>query len=175
MARTLVVYYSRTGNTRRLAHELRDLTEADVEELAEATDHTGTLGWVRCATEALLRRRPALLAPVHDPRRYDLVFVGGPVWMGRLAPAVRAYVADLGHASSRLAFFSTQAGVPSVSAWEDLERIGGVHPVATYAERVRPVADAAHRAELERFIARARRGHVSTFDHGAGTPRPAHG
>lgn len=172
MARTLILYYSRTGNTRRLAQELRDLTGADLDELAEDDDRAGRLGWVRCATDALLRRRPALRPSAHDPHRYDLVFVGGPVWMGRLAPVVRTWVTEYACAASRLAFFSTQAGVPSAQAWDDLVRIGGVQPVATCAQRVRPVPEPAHRAELERFVARAKRGPASTFD---ATMRPAHG
>ncbi|WP_162823639.1 flavodoxin [Lysobacter sp. TY2-98] len=173
MARSLVVYYSRTGNTRRLAHEIRDMTGADIEELAEATRSGRPPGWVRCGVEAALRLRPSLQAATRRPSEYDLVFVGAPIWMGRFAPVARAYVATVGRGAPRLAFFCTQRGATESAAVEDLERLAGARAVAAYSERVGAVPDVVRHAEVQRFVRRAQRGHVSTFDRGAGQPSHA--
>ena len=171
MSRTLVVYYSRTGHTRRLAEVLRTLCSADLAEIREPAPRTGLPGWARCGLEATFRIRPKLQEPAHDLKDYDLVLVGGPVWMGRLAPAVRAYVALYGPQANRLAFFSTQGGPPVQAAWADLETLGGRHPVATYGER-NGTPEPIRLAGAQRFAARAERGHSTSASNG--TLRAAH-
>ncbi|WP_133480163.1 flavodoxin family protein [Cognatilysobacter segetis] len=178
MSRTLVAYYSRTGHTRELARELAAMIgpEADVEEIFEATPRRGALGWVRSVFEALLRLRPRLHAGVHSPAAYDLVLIGGPIWMGRLAPAVRAYAADAIAPSTRVAYFATQDGPDSAAAWEDLERIGAARAVACHSVRMRAVPTHVRRAELDRFLARARSAQPAAPERRSGaTSRHAHG
>lgn len=177
MSRALVVYYSRTGTTRRVANEIRDLVNGDMDEIVEAENHAGAFGWVRSIAEAVLRLQPRLQAPVCDPRGYDLVFVGGPIWMGRLAPAVRAWIACSGPSITRIAFFATQNGPAVAAAWQDLERLAGVRAVASHSVRMRAVPETVRQAELARFVARAQRAHTNTFDTGATHPHApaAHG
>lgn len=180
MPRTLIAYYSRTGHTRAVAREIAELAgpDTDVEEILEATPRPGALGWARCVLEALLHRRPRLRAATHRPAGYDLVLVGGPIWMGRLAPAVRAYVADAIAPSTRVAYFVTQDGPSSAEAWADLERLGAARPVACHSVRMGAVPTHVRRAEIDRFLARARRAPTATAASaptGSATSRHAHG
>lgn len=179
MPRTLITYYSRTGHTRAVARELAELAgpEVDVEEIHEAAPRHGALGWVHCVLDAVLHRRPALRAATHDVGLYELVLVGGPIWMGRLAPAVRAYVRDAIRPDTRVAYFATQDGPSAAAAWDDLEKIGAARPVACHSVRMGAVPAHVRRAELDRFLARARRAQPATTAarNGAGVSRHAHG
>ena len=178
MPGTLVAYYSRTGHTRAVAREIAEMAgpEVDVEEIHEASPRAGGIGWLRCIADAVLRRRPQLQALAHRPEAYELVLVGGPIWMGRLAPAVRAFVEHEIAPSTRVAYFATQEGPPSAAAWTDLERLGAARPVACHAVRMGEVPTHVRRAELDRFLARARRARPATSTAApAATPRHAHG
>lgn len=43
---TLVVYYSRTGNTRQIAREISDSLECDMEEIIATKKRSGMMGYL---------------------------------------------------------------------------------------------------------------------------------
>ncbi len=51
--KTLVVYYSRTGNTKLIGDELAAVLGADVEELKDRDDRSGRMGYIRAGRDAL--------------------------------------------------------------------------------------------------------------------------
>ena len=51
--RTLVVYYSRSGTTRKIAEALSEALNANIEEIVEANDRAGFFGYVRSLVEAI--------------------------------------------------------------------------------------------------------------------------
>src|SRR5262245_37560389 len=107
--KVLVVYYSLSGNTARVAWDLARTLRADVESLIDREHGVGFFGSVK-AVVAALRGKPAQLGEVtHDPRRYDLVIIGSPVWGGHLTPAVRAYLQRFARDLHGAAFFTTSA------------------------------------------------------------------
>lgn len=110
MAKALVVYYSRTGYTLRVAEKMAAALGADLERIEDAASRRGVLGYLRCAREALRKRAAVIRPPAFDPAAYDLVVVGGPVWAGNVASPVRAYLqASKGHIA-HFACFCTQGG-----------------------------------------------------------------
>ncbi|MFA5869173.1 MAG: hypothetical protein WC941_05670 [Candidatus Bathyarchaeia archaeon] len=50
--KTLIVYYSRDGSTRKVAEELKAQLGADIEEITEPKGRGGPLGWIRSGKEA---------------------------------------------------------------------------------------------------------------------------
>lgn len=156
MSTSLVVFYSRTGNTRRLAHLIADASGGLVEELVEATDHTGHWGWVKSVAEAATGWMPGLLPPLQDPSAHPLIFLGGPIWMGRCAPVVRSYASrHLGQAL-HVAFFATQGGTDPYRAWADLTRLSGIQPAATLSVQDTRSRDPRVPADVAHFVASAR-------------------
>lgn len=43
--KTLVVYYSRSGNTRLVAQEISSAIDSDIEEIADTKNWSGTMGF----------------------------------------------------------------------------------------------------------------------------------
>jgi len=92
-SKALVVYYSRTGTTRRLAEVLAKALQADIEPVIDTKKRSGTLGYLRSVVEAL-QKRGAPIEPMRtDPRSYDLVVIGTPVWAWSVSLAVSARTA----------------------------------------------------------------------------------
>ena len=106
--KTLVVYYSKSGNTRRVAEEIVKALGAETEEIVEVgVKRTGVLGFLRAGRGGMMREKSRIEAPKKRPGDYDLVFVGSPVWGGNLAPAVRSYLAAVDLGQKPMALFCT--------------------------------------------------------------------
>lgn len=109
MARTLVVYYSRTGVTRKAAAAIAEALGADLEELAERKSRAGLLGYARSAMDVAFGRLPELEPSSHRPEDYDLVVFGSPVWFASLSSPVRTYLLRYYDDLEEVAFFCTCA------------------------------------------------------------------
>jgi len=110
-AKILVVFFSRTGVTRKVAEALAHAASADVEELHEARSRRGFWGYLRSGFEATYRRPSSELLPLkRDPRRYDIVLVGSPTWSASLSSPVRAYLEQQGALLPDTGLFVTCAG-----------------------------------------------------------------
>lgn len=81
---SLVVYFSRTGTTRRAAREIGRLTGAPLVELEAAEpypdSYEATLS--RARRELNAGARPALAGEIENWESYDTVYVGYPIWCG---------------------------------------------------------------------------------------------
>lgn len=130
--RTLVVYYSRTGNNRRIASELAEALGADIEELKEEADRSGKVGYMMAGRDAM-RRRPARLLPLsHNPANYDLVVLGGPCWAFTMCTPTRTYGIEHRHSLRKVAFFATagSGGSAQKSVGAMVEAMG-IEPLAS--------------------------------------------
>ena len=152
--RTLIAYYSMTGNSRALAREIADaFPGADVEEIRERWPRRGLVGAARALADALLRREPRIEPPVHDPRDYDLVLMGGPIWAGRMAAPVRAFAGRYGPRPRRVGYFCTQGGSSTRVAFADLDAKCGRPAQATLVVDAMHLPAALHADALQRFVA----------------------
>jgi flavodoxin len=170
MARTLIVYHSRTGYTRRVAFDLAGRLGADLEAVRIVQPMHGALGYAMCAIEAIAGLAPALRPPEKDPGAYDLVVVGTPVWFWSLASPVRSWLEKFGHRGKRFAFFCTMGGSGAERVFAAIKELTGREPVATLALTDAEI-DATARAKLDAFVKELRAG---TRRRAAARRTPAH-
>lgn len=150
--RTLVVYYSRTGNTRRVARAIAAELHSDLEELADPMERQGTWGFWRCAFEAWFGRTVRLHALAHDPASYDLVIVGTPVWFGRPSSPVRTFLQRYREQLPRVAFFLTHGGSARERVLAAMAACAGRAPVARMAVRERDLDGGDADGLVDRFV-----------------------
>lgn len=99
-AKTLVVYYSASGNTRRVAQAIAQAANADVFEIVPTEVYTSDdLNWTnrnsrvsREHDDESLRDVPLTTTEVPDWDSYDTVFIGYPIWWGIAAWPVDNFV-----------------------------------------------------------------------------------
>jgi flavodoxin len=151
---TLVIHFSRTGYTRRIAEEIAQAAGADLEGIREKRPRAGLAGYFRSGREAWKEIAAEIEPAIHDPRDYRLVILGTPVWAGRLSSPVRAYIAAHKHALPHIALFCTQGGSGAPKVLQAMSDLCGQKPVATavftdseidrgrYAEKLRTFAAA---------------------------------
>ncbi|SIT47234.1 putative flavodoxin [Paraburkholderia piptadeniae] len=134
--RTLVVYYSRSGTTRRIAELLAFELGADIEAIREPGAHAaraGARGYVRSLIDVLCRRQVEVMPPIHDLSVYDAVAVGSPVWASHACAPALAWLKQHGATIRHLALFCSQGGSGSESALEQMAKAAGKSPLATCA------------------------------------------
>ena len=106
--KTLVVFYSRTGITRKVAETIARVLSGDVEEIVAREDRSDFSGYGLWREEAVLKKPAAIKATNRDPARYDLTIVGTPIWVQTVSSPERAYISRKRKRFTRVAFFSTQ-------------------------------------------------------------------
>ena len=98
--KTLVVYYSASGNTERVAKDIAEAAGADLFEIVPAELYTSDdLNWTnpdsrvsREHDDESLRDVPLTTTEVSDWDSYDTVFIGYPIWWGIAAWPVDTFV-----------------------------------------------------------------------------------
>jgi flavodoxin len=108
--KSLVVYYTRTGNARFVAETIAAEIGADVEEVIDLKKRTGVLGYLSGGSDARRGKETEIASTKKSPAEYDLVIVGTPVWAGRPAPAILTYLKKHDFADKKVAVFFTQGG-----------------------------------------------------------------
>ena len=111
-SKTLVAYFSRSGNTRVIAGQLRRIFGADLFEIQPAQpypeDYDETVRQAQRERESGFE--PPLRETVPQLGSYDTVFLGFPIW-GTSAPAVvRAFLSRHDVAGKKLVPFVTHGG-----------------------------------------------------------------
>ena len=136
--RYLVVYCSRSSNTERMAQQIRTTLDCDILEVEPQTpyesDYNAMLA--RAQTELAAIRQgnyPAIKTSVENFEKYDLIFVGYPIWYGSMATPMQTFLHS--HApkltGKRIALFAT-SGSSGISA--SVSEARTLCPDATFTE-----------------------------------------
>lgn len=152
----LVVYYSRSGTTRRVADALSTALESSIEEVLETRDRAGFSGYWRSLLEARSKRPADILPGRNDPSAFDLVIVGTPVWAWSVSSPIRAYLSANKQRLPSVAFFCTMGGRGSATAFAQMQEIAGKTPLATCALTARDTASDRIDLHLSTFVAELR-------------------
>ena len=92
--KTLVVYYSWSGNTRNVAQIIQKATGADIFEIVPAEPYSTSYKEVvaRAKEDLTSGARPKLRDAAPDLAPYDTIFLGSPNWWSTLATPVMTFL-----------------------------------------------------------------------------------
>ncbi len=151
--RMLVVFYSLTGNTEKVAKDLAQRLDADIESIHDTQHGVGWLSNLRAGMDAW-RQKPAVIgAPQRDPADYELTLIGTPVWSWQVTPGVRAYLQQTRGKLRKVAFFITSGNTDISKLLPSLEALAGCKAVASAGFSARELNNsAAYEMKLAEFI-----------------------
>ncbi|MGO8907823.1 MAG: flavodoxin family protein [Bradyrhizobium sp.] len=152
----LVIFYSRSGTTRKIATALSAMLGGSVEEIVEDRGRDGFFGYWRSIIEARRGHLPRILPARNDPSSFDLVVIGTPVWAWSVSSPVRAYLTANKGRLPAVAFFCTLGGKGSETAFAQMQSITGKPPRATCAITAQQVANGGEGPQLADFVAALR-------------------
>ncbi len=110
--KTLVVYYSLTGNTRAVARRIARTLKADVLEVRTMKTYPDDqdvllgLGQQEVKTGYVPQLHPYRV----DLSKYDAVLLGTPVWWSTFAPAMKTFMKSLDWEGKKVYPFATNGG-----------------------------------------------------------------
>lgn len=120
----VVVFYSRTGNTKKVGELIAQKLNCKSEEIIDNKNRKGPIR----AIEAVIRSKaPTTIQNMSDPHD-RLVIIGTPIWWYSQTPAVKAYLEK--YKPRNVAFFFTTAVDKNITAFVDMENTCGVKPIA---------------------------------------------
>lgn len=112
--RYLVLYCSRTSNTERVAQQIQTTLDCDILEVEPQTafesDYNAMLSRAQSELAAIRQGNyPAIKTSVESFEKYDIIFVGYPIWYGSMATPMQTFLHE--HATKlagkRIALFAT--------------------------------------------------------------------
>jgi len=150
---TLVVYYSRTGLTKKIATLISTKLRCNIDEIIDKKDRSGAMGYMSAGKDAM-KSALTSITYTHDPKDYDMILIGGPVWAWTVSPAVRTYIdknADV-LKIKRVAFFATQGSSGSDKKFLAMENVLGMKSIATLTVNGKDFKSEVYIQKVERFI-----------------------
>lgn len=132
--KTVIVYYSLTGNTAWAAARLARELDADMLELKprKAYPDRGFRMFFRGGKSAISGEQPALEPYDFDAGAFDCVILVTPLWAGRISPPLRSFLASHGGelAGKRLGAVICCSGGKDKKAFEQIRTLAGNEPAA---------------------------------------------
>ena len=112
MKKVLVVYYSLDGATEMIAQKIALTLEADVTEIKPIKDLNpkGFIKYLMGGYQVMRKQKPELTPLKIDYNKYDLIFIGTPVWAGSFTPAIRTLIDSNLFTNKKVYFFFTHGG-----------------------------------------------------------------
>ena len=145
--KTLVVYYTRTGNSKFAAETVATEVGADVEEVVDLKNRKGRLAFLSAGRDAMQGKLTEIAETKRNPFDYDLVVIVQPVWAGSPTPAIRTYLKKNDLSGKKVALFFTDSSDKAV------EKIKAIIPNSTFVgELALPAKEFENREEAQKKI-----------------------
>lgn len=125
MSNTLIVYYSHSGNTRKLANLIAQQIDADcleiIPEKPYPNDYTSV---VNQAKQEISRNfRPALKNAQINLNKYTTIFIDSPNWWSSIAPPIATFIDINDLSAKKIIPFCTHGGGGFGHIPQDIKRL----------------------------------------------------
>ena len=154
--KALVVFYSRTGTTKKLARAISDILECDIEELIDTKKRSGVVGWLMSAKDGAQKNPTTIKELEKNPVYYDVVVIGTPIWAGAMSAGTRTFITQEKEHFKKVAFFTSSGSGKSEATFGQMEELCGKKPVGTLALTTKELQQDQYREKVEGFTAMLR-------------------
>jgi len=151
----LVTFYSRSGNTKKMAQAIAESLHADLDEIIDLKNRQGIVGWILGGRDAL-KGTLTKIKTVKNPVDYDLVIIGTPIWAGYSTPATRTYLAQFKNQIKKVAIFVTSGGDGPQKTVSLFENMLGKKAVASVGWTQVDINSNQYSSKLDQFVSKIR-------------------
>lgn len=110
--KSLIIYYSLSGNTKTVVNILQELVGAEAMEIKPVRPYPDDFHAV--VEQAREERRTNFLPPIqaltHDPQAYDIIYLGFPIWGNTIPQPMAAFLSQNNLAGKTIIPFCTHDG-----------------------------------------------------------------
>ena len=122
--KVLVLYYSQTSNTKTVAQEIATKLGADMEEIVPVELYDGDFqATIERGKKELDEGVYPEIQPLEvDVAKYDVIFIGYPIWFGTYAPPIATFLAQADLTGKKIIPFCTFGSGGLESSIKDLTK-----------------------------------------------------
>lgn len=131
--KSLVVYFSWSGNTENVARSIQNQTDSDIFEIVPSTPYSDDYDAVVDLAQEEQRNnaRPEISDSIEDIEQYDVIYVGFPNWWGDMPMILYTFFDTYDLSGKTVALFCTSGG----SGLSDtVNEVKALEPNATVTE-----------------------------------------
>jgi Flavodoxins len=128
MKKTLVAYFSASGVTAKVAKNLAKAADADLYEIRPKTPYTAAdLNWIDKQARSTIEMhnksfRPELLDHDANISKYDVVYVGFPIWWYVAPTIINTFLESYDFSGKTIVLFATSGGSGFGNTVKELEK-----------------------------------------------------
>ena len=121
----LIVYYSHSGNTRKIANLIHQEVGGTIHEIQPEVPYPNSYNAVVDQAEKEMQAgyKPALQSTLDHIESYDTIFVGSPNWWSTIAPPVATFLSEYDLSRKTIAPFCTHGGGGLGRVGEDIAKL----------------------------------------------------
>ena len=118
MNKVLVTYFSASGETKKVAEMLANTINADIFEIKPKIPYTAEdLDWQNSQSRSSIEMedkssRPEILEKLENMNRYNVVFVGFPIWWYREPSIIDTFIEQYDFTGKTIVPFATSGSSP---------------------------------------------------------------
>lgn len=110
--KSIIIYYSYGGNTKRIANMIHEKKGYDMVEIKPVTSYTNNYQKLVDEEENKMHQEEVVeIEPIHvDLSNYDTIILGTPVWWYTMTPPIRAFLKNNDLSGKVIVPFATNGG-----------------------------------------------------------------
>ena len=112
MKKSLVIFYSFEGNTKMIAETIANSADAEILELKPENEmkSRGFMKYFHGGKAAIMKNKPKLQPIDTAFDKYDILFIGTPVWAWTYAPPLNTFFSEHSLSNLNIALFCCHGG-----------------------------------------------------------------
>jgi flavodoxin len=148
----LILFYSRTGTTKKVAQELAAKTGWEICEIFDTKDRSGAIGYLTAGRDATTKKLTTLKPIEKNIADFDTIVIGTPVWGWIVSTPIRTFLEQNKQQLKNVAFYCTMGGSGDVRTFQEMEHICEVKPKTVLALTTKEVLQNDISNKLDIFI-----------------------
>ena len=117
-----VLFFTRTGNSRRIAEKLADELSCQIIEVTDNMNWNGICGFIKGGYYAS-RDKVVAIKTSADVEDYDELIVVSPLWAGKLAPDIKEFLKTAEKDKVHLVVVSSGSNISDESEYKSVDLI----------------------------------------------------
>ena len=120
--KTIIIYYSQTESTRKVAETLALSLKADICEVKDLKERDGFKNRLGSLVDAFRENKTDIYPPVLNLEEYGTVYFGTPTWANNPSPAIITMIDRCDLFGKDVVLFATMSSSGGDSALEKMEK-----------------------------------------------------